>query len=226
MPRPASSHEASIVRSSAHPGYLPVRRGLSFVAETWTDSGARSEARNLKHRDDGAGRIVPCPPELANLLHRHIEQYGVTRDGRLFAGTRNEGRLSSTVYGRAWAQARAEALPEDAQASPLAKRPYDPPPCRRFHMAECRGRADTGRRVGRPQRSRPAPRLRQVPRRRGEGGSGSRPASPRRVHRTVGANGREHPHMTARDRAQPGPTLKRPSDRFRWSLSRFDWCAG
>jgi integrase len=51
--------------------------------------------------------------------------YGVTRDGRLFAGIRNEGRLSSTVYGRAWAQARGDALPDEAQASPLAKRPYD-----------------------------------------------------------------------------------------------------
>lgn len=106
-------------------GELHLSKATPEIAEVWTDSGARSEARNLKHRADRAGRTVPCPPELADLLRRHIEEYGVTRDGRLFAGTRNEGRLSSTVYGRAWAQARAEALPKEAQATPLAKRPYD-----------------------------------------------------------------------------------------------------
>jgi site-specific recombinase XerD len=106
-------------------GELHLSKATPEVGEAWTDTGARSEARNLKHRDDGAGRIVPCPPELATLLQRHIDMYGVTRDGRLFAGIRNEGRLSSTVYGRAWAQARGDALPDEAQASPLAKRPYD-----------------------------------------------------------------------------------------------------
>lgn len=127
-PRPEEAtnfRQGDMVHAADGWGELHLTKATPEVAEAWTDTGSRSEARNLKHRDDGAGRIVPCPPELANLLRRHTDEYGVTRDGRLFAGIRNEGRLSSTVYGRAWAQARGDVLPEETQASPLAKRPYD-----------------------------------------------------------------------------------------------------
>lgn len=89
------------------------------------NSNSRSEERGLKHRDPSEGRTVPCPPELTALLHEHLDKYGTAPDGRLFRGARNDGRISSTVYGRAWASARAAVFTPEVLASPLAKRPYD-----------------------------------------------------------------------------------------------------
>jgi len=106
-------------------GELHLGRATPELAAMWSDTGACSEERSLKHRADDAGRTVPCPPELTAMLHRHLAAYGAAKDGRLFVGVRNGGRLGSSVYGRAWAQARAAVLDEEAQASPLAKRPYD-----------------------------------------------------------------------------------------------------
>ncbi|WP_243790188.1 tyrosine-type recombinase/integrase [Saccharopolyspora gloriosae] len=106
-------------------GELHLDKATPEIAEPWSDSGARSEPRNLKHRVDSTGRVVPCPPELTALLHRHIAKHGTAPDGRLFAGVRNGGRLGSSVYGRVWAQARADVFTKEVQSSPLAKRPYD-----------------------------------------------------------------------------------------------------
>lgn len=95
------------------------------VGDVWTDTQTREE-RNLKHREDGIGRPVPCPPELTATLHDHILTYGTAPDGRLFRGKRNGSRISSSVYGRAWAKARETALADpDSTNSLLAKRPYD-----------------------------------------------------------------------------------------------------
>lgn len=47
------------------------------------------------------------------------------RDGRLFRGQRDHGGISSSVYGRAWARARAATFTDAFHESPLAKRPYD-----------------------------------------------------------------------------------------------------
>lgn len=52
-------------------------------------------------------------------------QTTTAQDGRLFRGTRNDGRISSTVYGRTWETARAAVSTPTVLASPLAKRPYD-----------------------------------------------------------------------------------------------------
>jgi integrase len=43
----------------------------------------------------------------------------------LFRGARDGGRLSSSVYGRAWARARELAFTPESAGTPLAKRPYD-----------------------------------------------------------------------------------------------------
>jgi integrase len=70
--------------------------------------------------------IVPCPPELTELLHWHIATFGTTADGRLFRAIRSEGRLGSTVYGRTWAKARGrQHSPRRSRRRPLARRPYD-----------------------------------------------------------------------------------------------------
>jgi integrase len=68
---------------------------------------------------------VPCSPELTAILHLHLERYGTAPDGRLFRGARDGGRLSSTVYGRVWAKARAAAFTPEVVRTPRAKRPYD-----------------------------------------------------------------------------------------------------
>jgi integrase len=68
---------------------------------------------------------VPCPPALAELLHNHINAFGTARDGRLFRGARDSGRIASTVYGRVWANARERVFTTEVVADSLAKRPYD-----------------------------------------------------------------------------------------------------
>jgi hypothetical protein len=90
----------------------------------WTGSGASHERRGLKHRSDGAIRMVPVPPVLAAMLRTHVNAYGTAHDGRLFRGTRS-GPLSESVYGRAWHAARALALGPELAASRLTRRPYD-----------------------------------------------------------------------------------------------------
>ena len=90
----------------------------------WANTGTPYEPRGLKHRADGAIRVVPIPPVLARMLRRHLRQFGAAADGRLFPGTRG-GMLSESVYGRAWHAARHAALSPALAATPLARRPYD-----------------------------------------------------------------------------------------------------
>ncbi|MFL6122584.1 tyrosine-type recombinase/integrase [Actinophytocola sp.] len=106
-------------------GEIFLQSAAPEIGAEWTDSGERSEARGLKHREAGTGRTVPCSPELTAILHRHLDTHGTAPDGRLFWGTRGGGRLPSSVYGRVWAKAREAAFTPEVVASPLAKRPYD-----------------------------------------------------------------------------------------------------
>jgi hypothetical protein len=92
------------------------------TAAAWTSDGTSYEQRGLKHRPDGAIRMVPVPPVLVGLLRAHHAAYGTAPDGRLFWGTRG-GPLSGSVYGRAWQSARALALGPELAASGLARRP-------------------------------------------------------------------------------------------------------
>jgi integrase len=94
------------------------------IGTAWTGTGTPHEPRGLKHRPDGAIRVIPIPPVLARMLRQHLRQFGTTPDGRLFRGTRG-GMLSESVYGRAWHQARHAALGPELAATPLARRPYD-----------------------------------------------------------------------------------------------------
>lgn len=106
-------------------GELHLERASPEVGEAWTDTRAR-EQRGLKHREEGTGRVVPCPPELTEILNNHVRTYGVTPEGRLFRGSRTGRQIGSSVYGRAWARARGQALNEEtSRNTTLAKRPYD-----------------------------------------------------------------------------------------------------
>ena len=82
------------------------------------------EPRSLKHRPEGAIRTVPIPPQLARLLHWHLQAFGCAADGWLFQGARG-GALSESLYGRIWHQARAAAMPQDGTGAQRARRPYD-----------------------------------------------------------------------------------------------------
>ena len=106
-------------------GEIYLERSQPEVTDQWTDSRKASEERSLKHRDDGEVRPVPCPPVLTELLHDHLTKYGTARDGRLFRGARDGGRVGSTTYGRVWAKAREAAFTPEVAAGPLGKRPYD-----------------------------------------------------------------------------------------------------
>ena len=105
------------------------------VGERWTDDGAVTEERQLKHRAIGDTRLVPAHPELVAVLQRHLSSYAVGRDGHLFvsrtgaAGVPLPGPYAKpvsmkTVY-RAWHNSRLTALTEKEFDSPLARRPYD-----------------------------------------------------------------------------------------------------
>jgi integrase len=106
-------------------GELHLERARPEVSAEWSDTDTSNEERGLKHRDAGEVRTVPCPPELTVLLNDHMTNFGTAPDGRLFHGSRNGGRVGSTVYGRAWAAARTVAFTPEVLASPLVKRPYD-----------------------------------------------------------------------------------------------------
>jgi integrase len=106
-------------------GELHLERACPEVGAEWTNNNTKDEERGLKHRDPGDGRAVPCPPELTALLYDHLAKFTTAADGRLFQGARNGGRIGSTVYGRAWAAARATVFTPEVLASPLARRPYD-----------------------------------------------------------------------------------------------------
>ncbi|SHN46435.1 tyrosine-type recombinase/integrase [Cryptosporangium aurantiacum] len=90
----------------------------------WTDSGnERDDRRQLKHRDVGDTRPVPCPPELTALLNEHIAEFGFGPDGRLLSGVRG-GVLAKITIGRSWERARLDAFTPEVAASPLAATPY------------------------------------------------------------------------------------------------------
>jgi integrase len=106
-------------------GVLILDGALPEVAAEWADAGQAGEVQPLKHRARGHTRTVPCNPELVALLRGHISQHGVSDSGKLFRGKRGAGRVGSSVYGRAWAQARVLAFSPEVAAGPLARRPYD-----------------------------------------------------------------------------------------------------
>jgi integrase len=57
-------------------GELHLERAEPYAGREWTDSGQDRDARQLKQRERGQVRTVPCPPELTALLHEHLEAFG------------------------------------------------------------------------------------------------------------------------------------------------------
>jgi integrase len=116
-------------------GMLHLLGSTQTSGPAWTDDGSSTEDRQLKHRARRATRLVPMPPQLSDVLRRHLAQFPPGVGGRLFitragrAGVPVAPRFASpqsmgTVY-RVWDAARREVLTDAEYASPLAKRPYD-----------------------------------------------------------------------------------------------------
>jgi len=105
-------------------GTLYLRGSAPSSGAGWSASGRRRDPRGLKHRASGEVRPVPCHPALTRHLHQHMDQFGMTQDGRLFCGERG-GDLSESVYGRVWQGARLLAFTPAVASTPLAGRPYD-----------------------------------------------------------------------------------------------------
>lgn len=116
-------------------GELLLTGSTQHAGAEWTDNGAASEDRSLKHRPDKATRLVPACPELVELLRRHIAEFRPGPGGRLFVSRTGKAGIplpppysnpvSSNTYARVWNRARQKVLSEAQDASPLARRPYD-----------------------------------------------------------------------------------------------------
>jgi integrase len=94
-------------------------------ASYYAPPGARHQDRPLKRRSVEDVRPVPIPPDLVEILRRHIADFSPAPDGRLFVATESGGSIPWSVYSRIWADARAIGLSPAQAASPLARRPYD-----------------------------------------------------------------------------------------------------
>lgn len=89
----------------------------------WTDDGQARETRPLKHRDAGAVRTPPIPPELTPYLTKHLRLHPVSTGGRLFVGPRG-GVPTVEGYGEVWRAARQAALTPDELKRGVAETVY------------------------------------------------------------------------------------------------------
>ena len=106
-------------------GWITLETAAPDVGKAWSEAGTQREERQLKHRAVGETRRVPCPPELVIILRDHLAEFPPGPDGRVFRGERG-GELATITYVRMWDRARVAVLgEEEAERSPLARRPYD-----------------------------------------------------------------------------------------------------
>lgn len=106
-------------------GTLHLDQAEPHAGKDWTDSGSNRDRRQLKQRERGEVRAVPCPPELTELLHRHVAEFGTAAGGRLFIGERNAAELPKRTILQVWQRAREAVFSPEVASSPLAETPYD-----------------------------------------------------------------------------------------------------
>lgn len=123
LPRPQVDGETGKLKYDW--GKIYVERATPHAGKEWTDSGKARDDRGLKHREEGEGRFLPCPPELTEILLWHLDTYGTDADGRLFRGESGEGEVPLITWQRVWTAARKATFTEEVAATPLARRPYD-----------------------------------------------------------------------------------------------------
>ncbi|WP_239335085.1 MULTISPECIES: tyrosine-type recombinase/integrase [unclassified Frankia] len=105
-------------------GELHLGRATPHAGKEWTNTGDDRDDRQLKQREPGEVRHVPCPPELTAMLHRHLRLFGTGPGGRLFV-TEAADPISSLTVTRIWSRARAATFTPEVAASVLGKTPYD-----------------------------------------------------------------------------------------------------
>lgn len=116
-------------------GSLHLTGSTQTAGGQWTDSGAATEDRALKHRARRATRTTPAPPELVAILRRHLATFPSGVGGRLFVTRAGRAGIpvappfaspqSMGIVYRVWDLARQRALTDREYSSLLAKRPYD-----------------------------------------------------------------------------------------------------
>ncbi|MFC8506310.1 site-specific integrase [Streptomyces sp. NPDC057411] len=104
-------------------GEVHVHESHPEVGSGWTDTGKSHNERGLKHRARKTVRVVPIPPVFVRMVRRHITQFGVAADGRIFRAV-NGGRATSNEYTEVWQAAREEVLTALELATELAEVPY------------------------------------------------------------------------------------------------------
>ncbi|NMH98990.1 tyrosine-type recombinase/integrase [Pseudonocardia acidicola] len=104
-------------------GEIHLEEATPYAGPDWTNDGRQRDRRQLKNRARGESRVVPCPPELTEMLQQHIAEFGTGADGRLFVGERSTD-LPKLTYMRAWRAARRQAFTPETAATPLGATPY------------------------------------------------------------------------------------------------------
>ena len=131
-------------------GMLRLAGATPRTAAAWTGSGTSHEQRGLKHRPDGAIRMVPVPPVLAAMLRAHRRLRHRTRRPAVPRSPRRAAQrisLRPCLAIRPHARPRARTSRQRARPAPLR-----PAPRRLVTVAECRRRPRPGRGPGREQR--------------------------------------------------------------------------
>jgi integrase len=114
-------------------GWFHLTGATVAIGTGWGDQDGTTEDRGLKHRASSATRDVPVPPPLVALVDHHLEKFGTGPNGKLFVTRRGPGGryiptagqpIPNNTYTRVWRSARAKALTEAQQRSPLARVPY------------------------------------------------------------------------------------------------------
>jgi len=121
----AALHRHNVTLPSEGWGEFHLERAAPHAGKEWTNNGAARDDRQLKQREIGEVRPVPCPPELTAILHRHLAAYGTSPSGRIFVGVRTAEHLSNVTVSRVWQRARTALFTPEVAASPLAEGPYD-----------------------------------------------------------------------------------------------------
>ena len=110
-------------------GLVLVHGGTVSPGRHWTDSNEAWEEEGQKWRDENAPpRPVPLPPPGVAAFRRHIETYGVGRDGRIFTN-RLGHPLTPSNTGKAWRIARSQLWPaRTSETGQVLPRRYQPHP--------------------------------------------------------------------------------------------------
>jgi hypothetical protein len=150
------------------------------AGKEWTNSGKnRDNRQQLKHRERGEGRTVPCPPELTALLQEHLERFGTAPDGRLFVGERNHEELTQADNPPRLAAGTREDVYRGSGRVTAGQNAVRPTARGCIDLAQWGSARHRRRRLGRPLRRDPPQDLRQVPRRRRRGPAAARSIRPR-----------------------------------------------